>query len=212
MELGIKELIQKLDIEEKKWRRSNYQEKEKLIAEAGYKLLGSFRVGREQVYQIEPKGSELIQVIAFLRDYGIKPKQLKTFLNFLLVLKSNGQLPLSQVAKMAGIAPSTAYNWINKIELLEKRNGEGFLKRHKKALKVKYDALSNREICTEEEWKQFTDFYSECIAKKKKPKQIYNTWREKTGYVYKQVSIINSNGFYNEEFFDLLSIAIEQIG
>lgn len=211
MKLSKNELLNKLNIEEKKWVKGSFKDKQKLVKYCGYRLVNSYKVGREAVYVIESRGLELISVISFLKDYGIEPKQLKTFLNFLLEINKDGKLPLSQVAKKIGIATSTAYAWVKKIESSQNEGQDFFLKKKNNALKVKYDALGNRQMCTNEEWDEFSAFLNECIENGMDAALVYRLWKDKTGYIYKQVSVITSNGFYNEIFFDLLEEAIKQL-
>ena len=211
MKLSKNELLNKLNIEEKKWVKGSFKDKQKLVKYAGYRLVDSYKVGREAVYVIESRGLELISVISFLKDYGIEPKQLKTFLNFLLEINKDGKVPLTQVAKKVGIATSTAYAWVKKIESSQNEGQDFFLKKTNSALKVKYDSLGNRKMCTDEEWGEFTDFLSGCIEEGINTALAYRLWKDKTGYIYKQVSVITSNGFYNEIFFDLLEEAINQL-
>lgn len=87
---------------------------------------------------------------------------------------------------------------------------KGILKKEDKALKVRYGRNGEREICTEEQWEEFKKFYDHCIEEKLLPVQIYRAWADKTGYTYRQVSVIKTNGFF-EDFFSLLEKAVDQI-
>lgn len=203
MNLDKTELIKLLGITENTWRKKNKAQQEQLINKNGYRLIGSYRVERFVYYQIESRGEELLRVIKFLKDHELEARNPKALLNFLVAITMDETKQLIILAEELNISTATAYNWINKLE------DQGLLKKEERALKVRYSKTGKREICSEEQWKEFVDFYKEC-SPELLPAQIYHAWAHKTGYSYRQASIVKSNGFY-EEFFSLLEKASNQL-
>lgn len=205
MNLDKKNMVTLLGVSENTWRKKNKAQQKELINSRGYKLIGTYKVGREVFYQLESMGEELLEVLSILKQYGIETRNPKAIINFLVALNMDETKQLTKLARECNISTSTAYNWINRLEEQE------ILRKEERALKVRYGRNGKREICTEEQWEEFKKFYDHCIEGKLLPVQIYQAWASKTGYNYRQASVIKSNGFF-EEFFSILEKASNQIG
>lgn len=203
MNLDKKGMVALLGVSENTWRKKNKAQQEELINSRGYQLVGTFKKSREVFYQVEPM-DELLEVLSTLKKYGIETRNPKALINFLVALNMDETKQLTKLAQECNISTATAYNWLNKLE------EQGVLKKNERALKVRYDINGNREVCTEQQWKEFKEFYEHCIEGKLLPAQIYRAWADKTGYNYRQVSVIKSNGFF-EKFFSLLEKASNQL-
>lgn len=205
MNLDKKNIVALLGVSENTWRKKNKAQQEELINSRGYKLIGTYKIGREVFYQLESMGDELLEVLSILKKYGIETRNPKAIINFLVALNMDKTKQLSKLAQECNISTSTAYNWLNRFE------EQGILKKEDRALKVRYGRSDGkREICTEEQWEEFKKFYNQCIEEKLLPALIYRAWADKTGYNYRQASVIRSNAFF-EEFFSILERASNQL-
>lgn len=204
MNLDKKEIAALLGVSQNTWRKKNKAQQEELINSRGYKLNGTFKIAREVFYQVESMGDELQEILSWLKQYGIETRSPKAIINFLIALNMDETKQLTKLAEECNISTSTAYIWLHKLE------EQGILKKEDRALKVRYGRNGEREVCTEEQWEEFKKFYDHCIEGKLLPAQIYRAWSDKTGYSYRQVSVIKTNGFF-EKFFSILEKALNQL-
>lgn len=203
MNLNKQQAIKLSGITENSWRKSSTKEREKYINKAGYRLVGTYKIGREVFFQVESKGDELVRMAELLKEYGLPTNNMNKFIKFIALLDDNSTIQLSDISKELGVSIKTIYNWRKKLE------DKNIIKYDPRVLPARYKN-GKRELCTEEQWAEYVKELNKLKAAEVPIHDIARVVYAQTGYFYRKTGEATSNGFY-EEFFSLLEEAINQL-
>lgn len=204
MNLNKEQITNLIEVSPNTWRQYSTKKKEELLNRKGYNLIGTYKVGREVFYQVEPKGEELVEVINFLKEKGLPVReQPMKFIEFLIELDANGKVQTSALSQSLGVSERTLRNWRSS---LEKAN---LISYDEKAVPAKFKDRK-RELISEEEWEVYAKEIKRLREGGLSRADAYGYMRNKTGYIYRRVGESHSNGFY-EDFFYLLQSASNEL-
>lgn len=204
MDLNKEKIIELVNVSKTTWEKSTAKKKEAFINKAGYNLVGTFKVGRQIYYQVEPKGEELVEVINFLKQNGLPIRENPyKFIEFLLMIDNDSSCQMSSISDYLNVNQSTIFRW--RKALVEKN----IISYDEKALPARFKQ-KERELIDEKE-------YKEVVEKRQSLQEDGLTFMEadkfiavQTGYYYRRVGKSTSNGFF-EDLFDLLEKASSQL-
>ena len=203
MNLNKQQAIKLSGMSENSWRKSSTKERERYLNKAGYRLVGTYKIGREVFFQVEKKGDELLRMVELFKEYGLPTNNMNKFVKFIALLDDNSTIQLSDIAKELGVSTKTIYNWRKK---LEEKN---IIKYNPRALPARYKN-GKRELCTKEQWAEYVKELNRLKAAGVPMHDIARVIYSQTGYFYRKTGEATSNGFF-EEFFSLLEKALNQL-
>lgn len=204
MDLNKEKTIELVNVSKSTWEKSTAKKKEAFINKAGYNLVGTYKIGRQIYYQVEPKGEELVEVINFLKEQGLPIRENPyKFIEFLLMIDNDSSCQMSSISNYLNVNQSTIFRW--RKALVEKN----IISYDEKALPARFKH-KERELIDEKE-------YKEVVEKRQSLQEDGLTFIEadkfiavQTGYYYRRVGKAASNGFF-EDLFYLLEKASNQL-
>lgn len=205
MNLNKQQIIKLVNVSPNTWGKINAQKKKQYIDNSGYKLIDTYKVGREVFYEVEPKGEELVKLIQYLQKHNLPVRENSTkFIKFVVALDSDGTIQLSKLAIELKVNYSTIYRWRKALER------EGLIIYDEKANPARF-INGKREMIEEYEWSNFTKKKSELAGKGLDYANIVRYIRNETGYFYRRVGEAKTNAFSFQEFYSLLDKALDQL-
>lgn len=114
MELSKKEIIELVNVSKSTWEKSTAKKKEAFINKAGYKLISSYKVGRQIFYVVEPRANKQNETVELLRQNGISTRHLNDeFIEVYQILEQNPNIYSKEAIEKVDVSISTFYRYKN---------------------------------------------------------------------------------------------------